>query len=453
MMNIKDDSRKVVPGDTFIALRGVESDGHSYIDAAIKNGATRIIAEEGTYSVDALIVTDTREYLIKYLKDTYGSDIATMRFIGITGTNGKTTCAFLVHNMLNQLGEKTAYIGTIGFYIIDKINRLDNTTPDLIALYNMMLDAKAAGCVNMVMELSSQGLAYKRVDGLEFDYAAFTNLTQDHLDFHLTMENYAIDKQRLFKKLKTDGKAIVNFDDAYKNYFLLPDKQNYTYGINGGDFRITDYKMSSQNTTFTYQYKDEVYNTETTLIGKYNLYNLLLVIALMYEMGYKDISKMIPVLKAPPGRMQIINYKNNMIIIDYAHTPDAIEKILEIAKKVLVGKLYVVFGCTGDRDRLKRPIMTKMVTNAADLAIITNEDPHTEDEQQIINDMIAGSDKTNYIVELDRAKAIAKGIDMLTENDMLLILGKGHEEFIIMKDHKIPFNDFETVSEYLKNHI
>lgn len=450
MINIKDDSRKVVPGDTFIALRGILSDGHSYIETAIKNGATKIIAEEGSYSVPTVIVPDTHKYLITYLHDNYWDTLKDMRFIGITGTNGKTTCAFLIHNILNDLGEKSAYIGTIGFYIVDRIHRLDNTTPDLILIYNMLLEAKEKGCKNVVMELSSQGLAYERVEGLEFDFAAFTNLTQDHLDYHITMENYALAKQMLFKKLRSGGKAIVNSDDSFKDYFLLPENNNITYGLTSGDYQITDYELTSQRTNFTYTYKGESYKTSTKLIGEYNLYNLLLVIAVIHEIGYSHIENYIKDVKAPPGRMQMIDFKEATIIVDYAHTPDAIEKIIEIVKKVLKGNLYVVYGCGGDRDRGKRPIMTKMITEVATLAILTHEDPRTEDEDQIFNDMISGATSDRYVVIKDRVLAIKTGMDLLKKDDMLLILGKGHEDSIIMNGYKVPFNDYETVLKYLK---
>ena len=232
MINIKADSRKVIPGDTFIALRGVSSDGHNYIEKAIANGATKIIAEEGSYAVETVVVPDTREYLVNYLKKNYNKYLEKMKIIGITGTNGKTTSAFLIYRALNILGMKCAYIGTLGFYIENKVNNLDNTTPDTLDLYNMMITAYEKECEYVVLEVSSQGLGYNRVEGFLFDYAIFTNLTQDHLDYHKTMENYALAKQQLFKKIKPTGKAIINYDDEYKNYYLLEGNNNITYGFN-----------------------------------------------------------------------------------------------------------------------------------------------------------------------------------------------------------------------------
>jgi UDP-N-acetylmuramoyl-L-alanyl-D-glutamate--2,6-diaminopimelate ligase len=448
MMNIKDDSRKVVAGDTFIALRGVLSDGHDYIDTAIKNGATKIIAEEGSYSVETLIVPNTRDYLISYLRDNYFPTISKMKLIGITGTNGKTTCAYLIHSILNKLGEKTAYIGTIGYYIGTKKRSLSNTTPDLCLLYELMLDAYDNGCTTIVMELSSEGMANRRAEGLLFDYAAFTNLTQDHLDYHKTMENYAQAKQWLFKHLRDNKTAIINYDDAYKDYYLL-DNNNITFGLKGGDYHLYEF-VKGVTTTFKYKHNGNTYSSSTRLMGDYNLYNLMLVIALLSEMGYSDIHEHIKDIEAPPGRMQFIDYKDNTIIIDFAHTPDAIDKILEIVKPNVVGKLYAIMGCGGDRDRTKRPIMAKSITDGCDFVILTNEDPRTEDEDQIINDLVSGITKDNYKIEKDRSLAVKMGIDMLDSNDMLLVLGKGHEEYIIMKDHKIPYNDYETIIKYIK---
>lgn len=450
MINIKDDSRNIQPGDIFIALRGVSSDGHDYIEAAIKNGATKIIAEVGSYNVETLIVPDTREYLINYLKETYGATIASMRLIGITGTNGKTTSAFLIQQALNMLGEKTAYIGTIGFYIVDKIESLSNTTPDLIHMYNLLLKAHEQGCKNVVLELSSQGLSYKRVDGLTFDLAIFTNLTQDHLDFHKTLAQYAEAKRSLFKKLRLNAKAIINYDDAYCNFFSLPENTNLTYGFNGGDYQVTDCEMTNQKTIFTYTAHGVTYKTETSLLGRYNLSNILTVIAVTDQLGYRDISMLIPNLKTPKGRMDVIHYRSNSIIVDYAHTPDAVEKVIRAMQGVTAGNIYVVFGCTGDRDRIKRPIMADIVTSLAKMVIITNDDPHNEEPEHIVADMLEGLTNTNYLVDLDRKSAIIKGINLLEENDVLLILGKGHEEFMIIKEKRIPFNDYQTVIKYIK---
>lgn len=452
MINIKSDSRKIVPGDTYVALRGISSDGHSYIEKAIEKGATKIVAEEGNYSVPTLIVPDTREYLNNYLEEHYNKYLDEMNIIAVTGTNGKTTTAKLAHDFLNMIGSKTAYIGTIGFYIGEKVCDLPNTTVDICDTYELLLDAYDRGCNNVVFEVSSHALVMGRVKTLRYDYAIFTNLTQDHLDYHKTMGNYALAKQIAFKNIKENGVAIINNDDKYKEYFLLDQNKNITYGFSDSDFKIIDYSTSIHGTSFTFEHNKEKCRIDSKLIGKYNIYNLISIVALLSNMGLdnKVLKEYIPKLNSPVGRMDTIEYKNNRIIIDYAHTPDAIEKIISTVREVTDGNIYVVFGCTGDRDRLKRPIMTTYVAHNSKYFIITNDDPHYEDPAQIVDDMIKDLDLDNYEVCLDREEAIIKGIKLLKENDVLFILGKGHEENIIVRDKKIPFNDRKVVEEYLK---
>lgn len=452
MINIQSDSRKIKPGDIFIALRGISSDGHSYIDKAIQNGASKIIAEEGIYSVETVIVENTRKYLNEYLKENYNDKLNEMNIIAVTGTNGKTTTAKLIHDSLNMIGSKTAYIGTIGFYINEKICNLANTTVDICDTYDLLMQAYDAGCNNVVMEISSHAASMGRVETLEFDYAIFTNLTQDHLDYHKTMGNYALAKQKVFKRLKNNGTAIINNDDRFKEYFLLEENKNVTYGFDDSDYQVVNYNMTSEGTIFTYMHNDNKYEINTKLLGKYNVYNILGLITLLSELGlkYDMIKDIVNKLKAPVGRMEIVKYKSNNIVIDYAHTPDAIEKIMLTLKEITKGDTYTVFGCTGDRDRIKRPIMTDIVAQNSKYFIITNDDPHYEDPKEIVDDMIKEAEFTNYEVELDRKEAIIKGIKLLKENDILFILGKGHEESMIIKDERIPFNDRKIVENYLK---
>ena len=452
MINIQSDSRKIKPGDIFIALRGISSDGHSYISKAIENGASKIIAEEGDYSVETIIVPDTRKYLNEYLKEHYNSKLEEMNLIAVTGTNGKTTTAKLIHDALNMVGSKTAYMGTIGFYINEKICNLANTTVDICDMYDLLMDAYDKGCNNVVMEISSHAASMGRVETLNFDYAIFTNLTQDHLDYHKTMGNYALAKQKVFFALRDNGIAIVNNDDKFKEYFLLDKNKNITYGFEESDYKVESYNMTSTETIFKYKNNDNMYEINTKLLGKYNVYNVLAVVTLLSTMGlkYEMIKDVVSKLNAPVGRMEIIKYKTNNIVIDYAHTPDAIEKIMLTLKEITKGNTYTVFGCTGDRDRIKRPIMTEIVAQNSKYFIITNDDPHYEEPKQIVDDMTKDIEFTNYEVELDRAEAIIKGINLLKDNDILFILGKGHEESMIIKDQKIPFNDRKVVESYLE---
>lgn len=410
-MNVKIDSRKIEKGDTFVALRGIDHDGHAYIRQAIENGAAKIICEEGSYEVETCIVEDTRAYLVNYLKDTYYDKISKLKLIGITGTNGKTTSAFLLHQMLNKLGRKCGYIGTIGFYVGEKIRSLANTTPDIYDLYAILLQCLSLGCEYVVMEVSSQGLANHRVETLQFDYAVFTNLTQDHLDFHKTMERYALAKQELFRMLKPSGKAIINYDDSYKHYFLLEENENVTFGFTGGDFNVALDAADKEHTEFSVQCPAFTQNFSTNLIGTYNIYNL--------------------------------------IMVDYAHTPDAMSKVLTAARALTSGSIYVVFGCTGERDRDKRAKMSAIACKHADYVIMTHDDPHYEDQAQIYHDMTSGLSYDNYEIVHDRKDAIRKGISLLDTDDILLILGKGHEEFIVCRDKRIPFNDMNVARQCL----
>lgn len=448
-MKIKTDSRKIKKGDTFVALKTLNNDGHQYIEDAIKNGATTIVAEHGLYEVDTLIVNDTKEYLVKALKEEYYEEIKDLKLIGITGTNGKTTECFLTYQAFIKLGKKAAYIGTIGFYVNgEKIKDLANTTPEINEIYEMLLYAKENDAEYVMMEVSSHALSMNRVEGLEFTYAVFTNLTKDHLDYHLDMKSYALAKQKLFKMAK---KAIVNVDDDYKNYFLLKDNDNITYGFGEADYQILNYEMSSDGSKFTVKTKNEEFEIATSLLGKYNVYNLLVtVILLMKEQVEIDkIKELIPTLKAPNGRMDTIFYETNRIIIDYAHTPDAVENILKAVKELNPNHIYTIVGCGGNRDKTKRPEMAKIATSLSTCAIFTNDNPRLEDPNDIIEDMIKNLENTNYEVIINRKNAIIKGIQMLENNDILLVLGKGHETYQIIGKERLEFDDKQIVLEII----
>ena len=453
MINIRTDSRKVKKGDIFVALRGIVGDGHAFIPKAIENGAGKIIAEEGTYDAPYEIVSDTRKYLNNYLKEHYNKYLEEMNIIGLTGTNGKTTTAYLIYDALNKLGKKCCYIGTVGYFLDKKVCELPNTTPEVTEIYDMLINAYDLGYRYAVIEASSEGLLHGRLENVPFSYAVFTNLTQDHLNIHGTMENYANCKKKLFNQIKPGGKAVINYDDPNKNIFMLDYNTNITYGFKGGDYKITDYQMSILGSMFTFVNDGVKQNIKVPLIGKYNIYNVLVTIVILSELGftYSDISDTLLSASCPDGRMDMVEYKNNRIIIDYAHTPDAIQNIISTVKEVCDGHIYTVFGCTGDRDRTKRPIMTKLVTDTCDMAIITSDDLHNEEPERIVDDMLNGLKNTNYKIEMDRKKAIIMGINLLNVNDVLLILGKGHEEVMIVKDKKIPFNDKKTVLEYLES--
>ena len=331
------------------------------------------------------------------------------------------------------------------------MRNLPNTSVDIADLYGLLVEAYENDYKYVCLEVSSQGLSMDRFKTISFDIAAFTNLTQDHLDYHKTMNNYCLAKQQLFKQLKKDGKAIINADDKYKDYYLLKDNNNITFGLNG-DYKIDDLKFTNKYSMLDYSYQNKNYQIKTNLIGEYNIYNLLTAIVICHELGLdlNKINSVLDNLNMPSGRMERIDYNNNLIIVDYAHTPDAISNIIKTIKPICKGNLYVTFGCTGSRDKTKRPIMTNIVLENVTKAIITIDDPHDEDPSDIVKDMLNGITFNNYEVCLDRKKAIHKGINLLKDNDILLILGKGHEEFIIFKDKKIPFNDKKEVLAYIE---
>ena len=433
---IKDDSRKVSIGDTFIALKKV-NDGHDYVKDAIKNGATRVIVESGLYDVETVIVNDTHKYLVDYLKLNYYEKIKDLKLIGMTGTNGKTTTCFLLYQALNKAGIKSAYIGTIGFYIEDKIKDLNNTTPDILEMYELLMECVDRNVEYVVMEASSQALDMKRLDGLEFEYGIFSNLTQDHLDYHLNMDNYIKAKQILFENVK--NKTFVNMDDDYHKYFI---KQNsITYGINESDYKLNDYNISINESIL--KVNDKTY--KTNLIGKHNLYNVLVVIAVLSELKINDIEDIVSDLKAPTGRMDVIRKDDNLIIVDYAHTPDAVEKIITSVKDLNPNRIITIIGCGGNRDKTKRPIMSKIACTNSDYVILTSDNPRLEDPNQIIDDMLQNLDNNNYEIVVNREKAIIKGIQILEKNDILLVLGKGHETYQIIGNKKYDFDDKKIV--------
>lgn len=452
-MNIKYNSKEIQKGDTFIALK-TNNDGHKYINDAIKNGATKIVAEYGNYPVETLLVDNTKEYLVKYLYDNYYKEIEDLTLIGVTGTNGKTTTCMLIHNMLNKLGRKTAYIGTNGFYINTFIKDLPNTTPEIIDIYELLLEAKEEACEFVCIEASSHGLDQKRLENLKFDYAIFTNLTHEHLGYHKTMKNYALAKQKLFTMLRNNKYAIINNDDNYKNYFILKENNNITYSLNNGNYYVKEYKITTQNNIFTVVNNNKEYTFTTKLLGKHNIYNNLASIIVLNKIGYsfEEINNVLTIVSGPKGRMENISYNNNNIIIDYAHTPDGIANVLNTAKELHPNKIITIVGCGGGTgsDRTKRSEMGNLVLSLSDKTIFTNDNPRDEDPNQIINDLLKEKINNNYIIELDRKKAINKGINMLTNNDILLILGKGHENYQIIGNKKTHFNDKETVLEITK---
>lgn len=444
-MNLKDDSRKIKNGDTFIAI----GSGHSFINEAIRNGATKIICEDKTYGVETLIVEDTRKYAADYLKEKFKSNFDDTILIGITGTNGKTTSAFFTYQLFNMLDIPCAYIGTIGFYLNNRCQTLNNTTPDIIDLYEMFEECFNNNIKIIVMEVSSHALKLNRVLGIEYDYGVFTNLTHDHMDFHHNIDEYKKVKQQLFLRLKNNKYAIINSDDKYYQDFIF-NNNNITYGING-DYKIKDYELFIDRCVFNVEFANKVYNINLNIPGKYNIYNYLCALIICHKYGF-SIERIINESKnliAPPGRMDIVKNNKKFVIIDYAHTPDAVLNILNSVKEYKQRRIITIIGCGGNRDKLKRPIMGEIATTNSDYVIFTNDNPRMENEVNIINDIIYNLTDSNYEIIYNREEAIKKGISLLEENDILLILGKGHENYQIIKNERLYFNDKEVATNYL----
>lgn len=446
MIKIKTDSRKVVAGDTFVAIKGLTVDGHDFIEKAIANGATKIVCEHGSYAVETLVVPNTKEWLQQYLLDNYKEEVNKIKIIGMTGTNGKTTTCFFTYQMLLSLDKKAAYMGTIGFYMPNVKRELNNTTPEILDVYSMITEAIEAGCEYFVMEVSSHSLVQKRIEGLEFSVEAFSNLTEDHLDFHKTMENYLHAKMLILDQLK--GTIIVNNDDPYAKYFET--KSYKTLGYNGSDYQILNYEETDKGTLIKFK-ADKEYSVETNLKCKYNVYNYLTALGILNTLGFSidDIIKITKDIYAPRGRCEQIKVRNSYAVIDYAHTPDAVEKIITSFLENKKGRIITIVGCGGDRDPLKRPIMGEIASRLSDYVIFTSDNPRTEEPNKILEDILKGVTKDNYEVEPDRRCAIKKGLDMLKDNDVLLILGKGHEDYQIIGHTKHHLDDLEEVKKYL----
>lgn len=452
--NIKSDSRRVKKGDIFVAIKTPEGDGHNYIEQAIQNGATKIVAMHGSYSVETEIVEDTRKYLDDYLIKNYKPFIDEMTVIGFTGTNGKSTGVHLIYDALNKLGKPCASIGTIGYFLKEgKVCYLANTSPDICETYELFMDAYDKGYRYLAIEASSHGLELGRLEGINYDYAVFSNLTRDHLDFHKTYENYAAAKRKLFERVKENGKGLVNYDDDYRDYFCLAQNDNLTYGFQGGDYHVTDFRMNLDGSDFTFERKGEKFTTHTNLIGEYNISNLMPIIMILEDLGIpmESILKVVPTLNAPEGRIERIQYGTNNIYIDYAHTPDGLEKVVSTVKRVTKGDTYVVFCCRGNRDIGRRKGMMQAACDLAKVAIVTNDHVFQEDPMHVIHDMLEGLENTNYEIITDRQKAIYRGINLLHENDSLLVLGHGHEAVLINDKHeKMPFVERDIIEEYIK---
>ena len=324
--------------------------------------------------------------------------------------------------MLNKLGLKTAYIGTIGYGVNETLTELSNTTPDILTLYNLLFDAKEKGCQAVVMEVSSHALSFNRIAGLEFEIGAFTNLTEDHLDFYKNMTNYLNAKLEFLDYIKPNGKFVVNSDDEYAHFFIEKGKEKIiTLGTKGqSDNRISAIEMHPNYTDFKLNDEEMTIN----LISRFNVYNYVMAFTIVKNLGFKenDIICLSKEIHPPKGRCETYKVKNGFAVVDYAHTPDAVDKVISAYRSLATSKIITIVGCGGDRDPLKRPIMGHIASEKSDYVIFSNDNPRTEEPEKIMEDILKGVEKNNYEVVLDRHEAIKKALDKIEENDIVLIL-------------------------------
>jgi len=451
------DSRKIEPGDAFFCIKGYQTDGHKYAEAAAKNGAKAIICMDPVVEIPGCTivkVNDSRKAMAIAGANYYGRPADRMKLIGVTGTNGKTTTTFMVKSILETAGFKTAIIGTIANYIGTRKIETSRTTPESLDLHKLFSDMSAEGVQYCIMEVSSHSLYLDRVYGLKFSQGIFTNLTQDHLDFHKTFENYYKAKQILFDNSLN---SVLNMDNEYGIRLLNDVKgKKITYSAEReADVRASNLDLHSRGVQFDLEYKGEKKPVSINVPGKYNVENALgssaacLAEGISLEIVKEGLERMLCV----PGRCEIVNQGYNLgfdIIVDYAHTPDGLENILKTAREFTRGRLISVFGCGGDRDRTKRPIMGNIGTELSDIAIVTSDNPRTEDPDEIIKEVVAGIKKDNYIVVENRREAIRKSIEIAQKGDVIVIAGKGHEDYQILKTGKIHFDEREVVKEILE---
>lgn len=457
-MGISYNSKKVQPQDLFICLTGEQVDGHEFAEEAVACGAVACVVER-RLNIDApqIVVHSTQEMLAKISSLFYGEPSNKINVIGVTGTNGKTTVSHLIQHLYYHFNQKCALIGTLGykFSINESYHESKHTTPQAPELQRLFYYIDERCFDNVVMEVSSHSLAQHRVDCIDFNGAVLTNLTQDHLDFHITMDNYFKAKSELFYNLVAGDFAVINADDKYADKFLSvisPNVKVFTYGIDKeADIMAKDVEFTDKGASFTCVAKGKIYRANLMMNGVFSVYNVLAALATAMALNF-DIESSIEALEKIPGvagRFEVVTTKPT-VIVDYAHTPDGLENVLKTAREITpkTGKLICVFGCGGDRDATKRPKMGKIAEKLADKVIVTSDNPRFENPQQIITDILAGIKKVNdIIVEPDRELAIKEAAKIADINDVVLVAGKGHEDYQIIGGETIFFDDRKKVRE------
>lgn len=458
--NIDFDSREINNLSLFIAVKGVSQDGHNFISQAQNSGACAIICENlpDTLNDDItyIKVLDSSKSLGIVASNFFDNPSEKLKLVGITGTNGKTTCATLLYDLYRLLGYKTGLISTVNIKILHKTIPSTHTTPNAIRINELLSQMVRDGCSHVFMEVSSHALDQNRVSGLSFDIGVYTNISRDHMDYHLTLNDYIGAKKKLFSCLKNDAVAIVNLDDPYGEEMVRDViAKPFSYGLKG-DF---DFKGKIvENNISGLSVEIDGFEMTSRLIGEFNAYNLLVVYAVAKSLGEEALTVLtiISNLKAPDGRFEyIVSPKNVTAVIDYAHTPDALENVLKtlVSLKSDKEKIFTVFGCGGDRDKGKRPLMGEISSVYSDKVIVTSDNPRSEKPSEIIKEIISGipkSKSSKVLTVQERKQAIKVACELAESGDVILIAGKGHEKYQIIGDEKLHFDDLETTLEIFK---
>jgi UDP-N-acetylmuramoyl-L-alanyl-D-glutamate--2,6-diaminopimelate ligase len=466
---IEYDSRRVKPGDVFVAMKGETSDGNKFIDKAIATGAVAIVSDSLTEKPREAVawaqVSHGRRALARVSANFYRRPAERLSIMGITGTNGKSTTAFLIESILNAAGRKTALVGTIEYHVAGKILPAPHTTPESLELNRMLAEALGHGATEAVMEASSHALAQQRVYGIPLDVAVFTNLTQDHLDYHHTMDEYFASKRILFEGCGTEAPraAVLNLDDKYGPKLLPVSRKRssevFTYGLAKGEFHTRNVELSLHGTRLDVITPSIRIPVFSPLIGHVNVLNILAAAGAAYARSCSPeaIAKGVESLARVPGRFERVDCNQPFtVVVDYAHTPDALKNVTALAHSFVrdsgqKGRVITVFGCGGDRDRSKRPLMAEAAGRGSDFVVLTSDNPRSEDPLAIINDALVGLQRSgaNYKTEPDRKAAVALGIHEARAGDIVLLAGKGHEKVQVLRDGCIPFDDAQVARQIL----
>jgi len=458
------DSRTVTAGQVFVALRGQHADGTAFARQAIERGAAAIVSEQAApegVRVPWAMVEDARLALAVIATTFYRDPSREMQVIGITGTNGKTTTAYLVASIFEAAGIRCGLLGTVAYRIGDVVHEATRTTPeapDVQALLRQMVDQ---GCGACAMEVSSHALSLRRVDGMTFAAGVFTNLTRDHLDFHADMDEYFRAKRRLFEMLPRDAPSLLNLDDPRGSALIDAGGRPVTYAIGrAADITPGPLSFSLDGLTFDVRTPRGTLHVRSTLVGRPNVYNILAAVstATALDLPFDAIERGVQALAGVPGRFEMVSGKKDevTVVVDYAHTDDALRNLLETARPLAAGRLITVFGCGGDRDRTKRPLMGAVAGRLSDLIVITSDNPRSEDPNRIIEEIQRGitadtrKDAGQRLLTIvDRGEAIAKAIGLARPGDLVLIAGKGHEKYQVIGDRVLPFDDVAVAREAL----